>query len=241
MSNLSQFFSGGGGSGFYNQRVYQASTTFTVPQDGDYLITAIGGGGGSENDPNANGSGAGGLAQSLVSLTAGTVLTLTIGAGGLRVSGGNTTVTGSGLTTLTANGGNQGTVAAGGAGGTASGGNVMNVTGGDGGTTFAFRTGGAVGINGFKQTGNRAALSSLGIGAPTFRLLNATGGYQQNRFWNGSSVQTASFSFPGETGGLFSGGLNGGDSGGFGGGSGGAGGGAGGTGGVIIEWFTQAA
>lgn len=166
--NISSFFGcgssgGGSGGGLYNQFNRNTSGTFTVPVDGNYLITGIGGGG-CGCYGYGGGGGAGGLAQSLVTLSAGDVITFVIGAGGASMAaglrdglpGGTTTVTGPGLS-LTANGGgagiNQTNGSAGGAGGTASGGNVMNNTGGAGGNqTFSGANetcgGGAVGLYG---------------------------------------------------------------------------------------------
>lgn len=173
MNSVSQLF---GAYAKHNVRIFPASSTFVCTKTGKYLITAIGPGGGAAasggivGPRSATGGAAGGIARSLVTLEAGTELTITIGAGGLGGSqkeggtytapqdGGTTTVSGTGLTTMTANGGkhgNVGTTSADGAnGGTASGGNLENVTGGKSGTAtssstgFAATGGGSVGFYG---------------------------------------------------------------------------------------------
>src|SRR5574343_1125365 len=103
MSSISQFF-GGIGGGFYQQVAVTASGSFTCPVAGQYLVTAIGGGAGGTSS--GRGGCAGGIAQSLVTLSASDVITYTIGAGGAVNGGacGNTTCTATGLS-LTANGG----------------------------------------------------------------------------------------------------------------------------------------
>ena len=121
--NLSDLF--GGGGGFPEQRAFTTSGSFTAPRTGKYLLTAIGGGAAGLN--NGRGGGAGGFAQKLVSLAAGDLISLTIGAGGASngASGGTTTLTAPGVS-LTANGGTTAS------GGSASGGDI-NVTGGSSG------------------------------------------------------------------------------------------------------------
>ena len=155
MSALSQFFGSGTSfqDGIYQQEVYDSSNTFVVPQTGKYLITAVGAGGSggagaftmqgaySLTPPNtsnscggASGGGAGGFSQSLLTLEAGTVLNITVGAGGSAIThpgvvtsttalapstyagangsaGGNTTVTNTGgsvTVNMIANGGGAG-------------------------------------------------------------------------------------------------------------------------------------
>lgn len=53
--------------------------TYTIPRTGEYEIAIVGGGGGSSNGGNA---GAGGCWYGIVTLTQGTVLSITIGSGG---------------------------------------------------------------------------------------------------------------------------------------------------------------
>ena len=191
MSNLSQFF--GGGGGFYQQIPILSSMSWTAPVSGDYLITAIGGGGaGGSGGSAAKSAGAGGLAQSLVKLTAGDSLTIVCGAGGVGVTnasggnGGTTTVTGPGVS-LTANGGGGGTLTDGGAGGTASGGNIMNVTGGSA-LSVNDKGGGAVGVWGFTPP---SSTTQSGAGVFSGRLsipMTNSNYYTMDGYWVGSSL-----------------------------------------------------
>ena len=74
---------GGGGNSVLSTPVQIARTisgSFTAPKTGKYLITAIGGGGSGSSE---RGGGAGGMAQTLVSLSAGDVISFVVGAGGL--------------------------------------------------------------------------------------------------------------------------------------------------------------
>jgi hypothetical protein len=102
MSALSQFFGSGTSfqDGLFKEVIYETSGVFQVPITGKYLITAIGGGGsgggggisftGNTGAATVNnnacagggGGGAGGMTQSLVTLEAGTLLNITVGAGG---------------------------------------------------------------------------------------------------------------------------------------------------------------
>ena len=160
--------SAAGVGGFLRQeRLILESGQFVAPFDGAYLVTAIGGGGsGAKWTPTANGSvatgaAAGGLAQKLVRLKKGDVLTLVIGAGGIAPTtsgqngnaGGTTSVTGPGIA-LTANGGEGGKTqaavsgaVAGAVGGTASGGD-LNVQGGGSGPASAATVSGCVAATG---------------------------------------------------------------------------------------------
>lgn len=149
------------------EQMIAASSTWTAPVTGEYLIFAVGAGGsGAAQDVatssgqgyQATGGGAGGLAVKRVFLQAGTQLGITIGAGGAGVAvnnngnnGGDTTVNGGGVS-LFAQGGRGGTRVAGGTGnnttsgalgGIASGGD-WNYQGGSSGdaTTFANFAGG---------------------------------------------------------------------------------------------------
>lgn len=201
MSSISQFLASGGNP-LYFEKVFLTSTTWTVPVTGKYLVTAIGGGGSGAAGVQTTffiGSGAaGGLAQALVPLAAGTVLTITCGAGGAAVAGsttatagnngGTTTVTGDVLN-LIANGGQGGvtnfnTTSA--SGGTASNGNVMNVTGGNG-----RRGGGAVGVYGTGYSGGLVALSGAGTGGSPEDVTN---GYPGTGLISGLEASTYKFS-----------------------------------------------
>ena len=163
MSNLSDFFGGSGGSASYPTIFLSKSQTWVPPQDGNICIHVIGAGGSGAgyNNTSATSGAAGGYCRknSLAVTTSGS-FTVVVGAGGASVqnsngiTGGNTTVAGTGLSsTLTANGGARGQQNSSGttAGGTASGGDVNN-TGGGGGHNIG---GGAVGLIGTGNTGTQ--------------------------------------------------------------------------------------
>ena len=134
--------------------------TFTVPANITALrITATGGGAGGQNGIGGGlggaGGGAGGTVIKRATVTPGQVLTITVGAGGAASlgAGGNTTVSGTGIS-ITASG------ASGQAGGAASGGEI-NMTGGTGG--FAFEGNGGTLGNG--RDGANSFWSGAGGGA----------------------------------------------------------------------------
>ena len=130
-----------------SSNVYGGSTPFTQPYAASYLVVAGGGGGGSGIDTgrSGGGGGAGGLLASTAYLTVGAVYTITVGGGGAGavgngydngISGSNSVLSGSGITTQTAIGGGYGGTGytsadrAGGSGG--SGGGGQNAIGGSG-------------------------------------------------------------------------------------------------------------
>jgi hypothetical protein len=112
-----------------------------VPYSADFLVIAGGGGGGADGGGGAGaggyrssnatygGSGGGGSAESSLTLTPGTIYTITVGAGGSNgtgsssgATGSNSSISGTGITTITSSGGGGG------------GGNSTNgVSGGSGG------------------------------------------------------------------------------------------------------------
>lgn len=271
MSLFSQLFSVANiHESFYNQLIFRNSTTFVTPTTALYLITAIGAGSAGSNAadytnaPYGGGGGAGGLAQSLVLIPAGTTITMTVGIGGfpysqpslgLVTTGGATTVSVPSILSLTANGATQSVTHVGGTGGTASGGNIMNVTGGNGNTGgvngYRGGGGGAVGIYGYTPVEITSAESGscLGYSGVTFTPLNNNGSnFLDDRYL--TPADPNGFIFAGGNGSLgFSGGTPG-EPGKFGSGGGGGhiysqggasgysnGPGVGGDGGVIIEWF----
>jgi hypothetical protein len=175
------------------EQMITASTTWTAPITGTYLIFAVGAGGsgaarpagtpGSNQVTCTTGGSAGGLAIKSAFLSAGTRLSITIGAGGAAVTstsfgnnGGSTIVTGGGVS-LNAGGGRGGTTdffsisgtTVGSAGGTASGGD-WNFTGGasgdtsgttaSGGRCEAYSGGGAVAWYGTGYRGGAATCSA---------------------------------------------------------------------------------
>ena len=192
MSNFTDFISsgGGGGGGLYGGVLMEIpltrSQTFVPPRNGTVNIICIGAGGSGgycwqPGGVIATGGGAGGLCikEGLEVTTSGS-FTVTIGTGGAGVisnnqtngnAGGNTTVSGTGLSsTLTANGGGGGQKefvtengAAGGTGGTASNGTI-NRTGGAGGSVDS----------GLVTSGNRCYLN-LSTGGGAVPILTATG------------------------------------------------------------------
>tara|TARA_B100000123_G_scaffold262919_1_gene231449 strand:+ start:370 stop:1398 length:1029 start_codon:yes stop_codon:yes gene_type:complete len=175
--------SSGGGGGVTPTIAFLGSQDWTPAFDLEAYVYVIGGGGSGAAVCNSNnpllGGGAGGCAISKLSLASGTTYTVTIGAGGARVSttsssaqsgnaGGASSFSGSGISTMTGNGGTGGTglgsnttAGNGGAGGTATGGTLANFTGGKGGRNALTdgsnrqRTGG--GAVGLWATGNDGA------------------------------------------------------------------------------------
>ena len=191
MSNFTDFIGGGGGGGgLYGGVIMEIpltrSQTFVPPRNGTVNIICVGAGGGGAYTHGtggtiATGGGAGGLCikEGLEVTTSGS-FTITIGSGGAGKEsnsqvngndGGNTTVSGTGLSsTLTANGGGGGrsvtfteSGAAGGTGGTASNGD-FNRTGG---------AGGSVG-SGIVTSSNRGYLD-LSTGGGAVAILTSTG------------------------------------------------------------------
>jgi hypothetical protein len=115
-----------------------------IPYSIDFLVIAGGASGGKNN---GGGGGAGGYRTSTQTVTAGTVITVTVGDGGASIinpstgrgnSGSNSSISGSGLTTITSSGGGGGGGNApnstGGNGGSGGGGSYHNITGGTGNT-----------------------------------------------------------------------------------------------------------
>jgi len=161
LSNFSDFISSSGGSASFPTIFLSKSQTWVPPQDGNIMIHLIGAGGGgacSGNwQTNRSGGGAGGYSRkNTLAVTTGGSFALSLGAFGERgnyasqtngSAGGNSTFSGTSLSTMTANGGAGGTASAS-AGGTASGGSV-NYTGG--GSSVA-SGGGAIGLTGTGQT-----------------------------------------------------------------------------------------
>jgi hypothetical protein len=118
-----------------------------LPYSVDFLVIAGGGGGGNATtSPNyaSGGGGAGGYRTSTQSVSLGTVITVTVGDGGAQdASGSNSSITGSGLTTITSAGGGDG----------GHGGNSAGNTGTDGGS------GGGGGYNAVGGSGNTPSTS----------------------------------------------------------------------------------
>lgn len=210
------------------QRLMFTSSTVLVPnEDITVLVTCVGGGAAGDTSTTAAGldaGGAGGLCQSMLTLTAGGEYTLTVGAGGKTGSGGTTSFSGTGVTTMTASGGGRPT------GGSASGGNIVNNKGGDG-NTDSYGGGGAIGVlrDGQGGTGGGSGVGgSIDFLPDIFPIYTSSGGQK------GSS--TGGYYTPGPTrsfgGATFTGYSSAGCNGGTGSGGGGAFGSRGGAGGA---------
>ena len=158
--------------GAYPSIIFQKSQTWACPVAMEAIVYVIGAGGSGgaiggnqDQSQNARGGAAGGCAVSRLTLAA-QDYTVTIGSGGDDVNsgnsvagdaGGNSELSGTGITTMTTNGGAAGGVSTSAqdvttGGGTASGGSLMNNTGGGGGanTSAAAKVsaGGAVNLYG---------------------------------------------------------------------------------------------
>lgn len=157
---------------------FLSSTTWTVPSTGSYIFKAIGGGGSSGgNSNNANGGGSGYYSSATTSLTAGTVLTINIGAGGASATnnGGTTTVLNGGTTIVSAAGGEFGSTQLG-AGGSGGGGSADYS--GNGGGKGGYN--GSNGENGNARGGGAGALGvSYGNGTNANYPLGGAGSYAQ--------------------------------------------------------------
>jgi hypothetical protein len=179
------------GVGFRNSRVFTANGTFTPVTTGLHRVTVVGRGGLGggiylgTGSVQITGGGAGGLAQSVITLSAGTTYTATVAPGGfffisaandittfqrardILAQFGATSFSGSGITTITANAGEHGNLTTstsgttlGGLGGTASGGQI-NITGGSAGS-ITITTGGGRGCTGGGAVGWRGVGYSSG-------------------------------------------------------------------------------
>lgn len=123
---------------------FTTSTTWTAPTGVSSIKLLVVAGGGSGGFTAGGGGGAGGVRYSVANVTAGTTYTITVGAGGSKPTvdgsngnpGANSTVTGSGFTTVTATGGgygahgSTGSAGYGGDGGSGGGAGYYNATSG---------------------------------------------------------------------------------------------------------------
>tara|TARA_R100000808_G_scaffold14923_3_gene34959 strand:- start:3877 stop:5151 length:1275 start_codon:yes stop_codon:yes gene_type:complete len=212
--------------------------TMETPQsiDIEYLIVGGGGcggiGGGGEGQ---GGGGAGGyrtnFGGSALAITQGSTYTVTVGAGGTddktlgnaAENGGDSSLAGTGITTLTATGGGGGGANSAGAAGGSGGGGGRNQSGGAGNTPSTSPVQGYAGGNGSATEGGGGGGSS-GVGA------NSVGGGAAGNGGNGTanSISGASVTYAGGGGGAGQSGYSsGGGSGGSGGGGNGGFGGAG--------------
>lgn len=186
-----------GSNAIFKERPIWSSGTFVAPVSAMYLVTAIGPGGSGAYAPTGNGraatgGGAGGLAQKKVRLNAGDTLTITIGAGGAAPTvagtngndGGDTTITGTGVS-LIGRGGKGGKtravgvgVAAGADGGIGEGGDFNWTGGGSGSATITAATASSVALTG----GGAAAVKGVGYSSG-----NASSGFS-NALTGGAGV-----------------------------------------------------
>ena len=192
-------------------------TIVVVPTvSGSYLVV---GGGGAGGGYTGGGGGAGGLLSGTVSLTLGTTYTVTVGTGGTAVTsaslttggnGGDSIISGTGLTTITATGGGGG------------GGTTANNGGSGGGAAAAGTQTAGTGISGQGYGGGVGTGQGNGGGGA-----GAAGGNSPSGSGPGSGGVGLTSSITGSS--LYYAGGGGGGSTGYGGGAGGNGGG--GTGG----------
>jgi hypothetical protein len=132
----------------------------------DFLVIAGGGGGGADTIGNQGGGGAGGYRNSYsteqsggggsseasLTFTGGTVYTITVGAGGAAdVNGNDSSISGTGITTITSNGGGRGGKyqnIAGASGGSGGGGGQQSGAGGAGTANQGYAGGSGFSLNG---------------------------------------------------------------------------------------------
>jgi hypothetical protein len=113
--------------------ISEGTGAFKIPID--FLVVAGGGGGGGNGAPNhaSGGGGAGGFRTSTQLANKGTVITVTVGNGGaVNTPGSNSSISGTGLTTITSAGGGDGGTGADAASGTGANGGSGGGSGGGG-------------------------------------------------------------------------------------------------------------
>ena len=228
------------------------STTDTILTI-NYLIVAGGGSGGSSSGAGGGGGGAGGLLTGTTSLPNGS-FTVTIGAGGTSVTAGsnnhgnnglNSSISGTGITTITATGGGGGGNAGGLTGGSGGGAGGFSTTGGSGtvgqgnagGSTTGFPAGaggGGAGATGSNNSGNTGGAGGSGtsnsISGSSVTYAGGGGGGASSSSTGGSGGSGGGGAGGSNTGAGTSGTAN------TGGGGGGGGGSTGGSGIVIISY-----
>jgi len=151
---------------------YGTQSIDSIQYSADILVVAGGGGGGGSSQP--GGGGAGGYRTSTQSLNGGTVYTITVGDGGTGGSSGtyeggdgsNSSISGSGLTTITsAGGGGGGCQTVGRNGGSGGGGSRSNRAGGTGNTPSTSPSQGNNGGTGAEAASQYGAGGGGGAGA----------------------------------------------------------------------------
>ena len=185
----------------------------SVPYSVDFLVVAGGGGtaGNSGTASAGGGGGAGGFRTSTQSVAIGTVITVTVGDGGaagssgsnLGSSGSDSSISGSGLTTITSAGGGRGggyngsIFLAGANGGSGGGGNYNALAGGSGNTPS---TSPSQGNNGGTGTSSDGAAGGGGAGAVGSNH-NATNNGTAGGNGTASSITGSSVTYAGGGGG----------------------------------------
>lgn len=182
-------------SKFQNLKVALSTENWTPPVTGTYRVHVFGAGGSggayraaTATIGGATGGGAGGYARKTLTLSSEVAYTLTVGAGGAAVSatadntgangnaGGNSSISGSDISTITANGGGAGgqtssaDTLAGASGGAATGGDVNYTGGGSGSVTGVGNKatgGGATALFGTSYASGDANSSSVSFAAAT--------------------------------------------------------------------------
>jgi WD40 repeat protein len=175
--------------------MFTSSTALTPGEDITVLVTCVGAGSSGDISTSAtvkNAGGAGGLCQSMLTLTAGETYTLTVGAGSDTGTGGSTSFSGTGVTTMTASGGGRPT------GGSASGGNIANNKGGDG-FVGVYGGGGAIGVLSGGEAG-AAQGGSIDFLPDIFPIYVSFNGAQGANSVSGYQSPLGSFSFGGRSG-----------------------------------------
>lgn len=187
----------------YQSHEFTSSGSFvvsTLGTDNSADILVVGGGGGGGND-RGGGAGAGGFRQSTQTLTA-TTYTVTIGANGIGgtygtvvcTGGGNSSISGSGLTTILGTGGGRGADLVGGyhapgSGGSGGGGNPGNGTGGSG------NAGGFSPVEGYKGGNSSDGWMGAGgggaSGVGTDNSYGAGGAAASNAYKTGTNISYA--------------------------------------------------
>jgi hypothetical protein len=161
------------------ENIFASSTTWTVPCGVNSITIyawGAGGAGGGAKSGGGGGGGGGAYSTTIVAVSPGDLLTITVGTGGTGVSNGNgnsggqTTIVRSAVNLLTANGGSGGFVgSSGGNGAGGAGGSAGTWAGGNGGTSTGNGAGGGGGAGSASAGGNgaNAVTGAAGTGSYT--------------------------------------------------------------------------
>ena len=165
-----------------------------ITYSADFLVIA---GGGSGRGARGGAGGAGGFRTSTQTVNGGTVITVTVGDGGASVtgynlgnSGSDSSISGSGLTTITSAGGGYGGNSGGGGNGGSGGGSTDNASGGSGNTPSTSPSqgnNGGVGANGGSYGGGGGGGASA-VGSNGTTSAGGAGGNGSSSSITGSSV-----------------------------------------------------